>query len=34
MNAFTLSINQKNAWFDMVQQIKENNSRVYYYHMT
>ena len=34
MNAFTLSNNQKNAWFGMVQQIKEINSRVYHYHMT
>jgi hypothetical protein len=24
----------KNAWFGMVQQTKENNPRVYYYHMT
>jgi hypothetical protein len=33
MNAFTFST-IKNAWFDMVQQIKEINSRVYHYHMT
>jgi hypothetical protein len=33
MNAFTLSNNQKNAWFGMVQQTKENNPRVYYYNM-
>jgi hypothetical protein len=24
----------KNAWFGMVQHIKEINSRVYHYHMT
>jgi hypothetical protein len=24
---------KKNAWFGMVQQTKENNPRVYYYHM-
>jgi hypothetical protein len=34
MNAFTLSNNQKNAWFGMMQQIKEINSRVYYYYIT
>jgi hypothetical protein len=34
MNAFTLSNNQRNAWFGMVQQSKENNSRIYYCHMT
>jgi hypothetical protein len=33
MNAFTFST-IKNAWFGMVQQIKEINSRVYHYHMT
>jgi hypothetical protein len=33
MNAFTFST-IKNAWFSMVQQIKEINSRVYHYHMT
>jgi hypothetical protein len=34
MNAFTCSNNQRNAWFGMVQQIKEINSRVYHYHIT
>jgi hypothetical protein len=34
INAFTLSNNQKSAWFSMMQQIKEINSRVYYYHIT
>jgi hypothetical protein len=34
INAFTLSNNQKNVWFGMMQQIKEINSRVYYYHIT
>jgi hypothetical protein len=34
MNAFTLSNNQRNARFGMVQQSKENNSRIYYCHMT
>jgi hypothetical protein len=34
INVFTLSNNQKNAWFGMMQQIKEINSRVYYYHIT
>jgi hypothetical protein len=34
MNAFTRSNNQRNAWFGMVQQTKENNPSVYYYHIT
>jgi hypothetical protein len=34
INAFTLSNNQKNVWFGMMQQIKEINSRVYYYQIT
>jgi hypothetical protein len=25
---------KKSAWFGMMQQIKEINSRVYYYHIT
>jgi hypothetical protein len=31
---FHIFNNQKNAWFGMVQQIKEINSRVYHYRMT
>jgi hypothetical protein len=29
-----LQTTQKNAWFDMMQQIKEINPKVYYYHVT
>jgi hypothetical protein len=31
MNGFTVSLNQRNAWFGMVQQTKESISRVLLY---